>query len=63
MQKEINLRTSASHSPLPSTGKLEKKDLVILSSFYEFKQGKNELHPQHHFFIYQVDLQINVKNK
>ena len=39
MQQEINLRTFASHTLLPCTGKLEKEDLVVLISFYEIKRG------------------------
>ena len=37
MQKK-NLQTFASHA-LPSTGKLEKEDLVVPGSFYEFERG------------------------
>ena len=37
MQKK-NLQTFASHA-LPSTGKLEKEDLVVRGSFYEFERG------------------------
>ena len=45
MQKKINLQTFASHTLLPSTGKLEKEDLEDPGSFYEFERGNT-----HYFY-------------